>query len=518
MAKLLAACLALAGLSLLLPSEPSYDPWAWLVWGREIAHGELDTTGGSSWKPLPVAFTLLFSPFSALDDSIPAALWMLVARTGALLALVLAFRLASRLAGGGVAGAVGGMVAAAALFLLPDWLQFSAHGSEAPWAVALMLWAICRHLDGRRDHAFVLGVLACLLRPELVPFLGLYALWLWRAEPRLRLLVAAALALPAAAWVVPEWIGSGNPLDGGRQATSEPAWSLSHAERPWLSALELAHDHAGLVVELLAFAALAWALFAGRRAPVLLAGAAAACVALFAAMTQAGFSGNPRYVLPALGLMCVLAGAGAALILAAPGSLASRPSAALGTAVAAVSLALVGAPFVEGRAERLRDEAREVGVRMDMHRDLADAVDRLGGAAAVTALGTATANRAFHSHLAWELKVPISAVERVTDHRVVFRTWRELSAGRVFFTGRARVRRTLTRVGDWRVYRREGLSFPQAQARARAQGRPALGPARARARPTVRPARARARVYNEFAGNYHRRSGGRIAVTRVVTI
>jgi hypothetical protein len=479
MAKLLAACLALAGLSLLLPSEPSYDPWAWLVWGREIAHGDLDTTGGSSWKPLPVVFTVLFSPFSALDDSIPVALWMVVARTGALLALVLAFRLAARLAGGGVAGAVGGVVAALTLFLLPDWLQFSAHGSEAPWAVALMLWAICRHLDGRRDHAVVLGVLACLLRPELVPFLGLYALWLWRAEPRLRLLIAGSLALSAAAWIVPEWIGSGNPLDGGRQATSEPVWSLSHAERPWLSALELTHDHAGLLVELLALAALVWALFARKLGPVLLAVVAVGGVALFAVMTQAGFSGNPRYVLPALTLACVLAGAGAARVLAAAGSLTPRPAAAFGAATAAVALALAGAPFLDNRVERLRDEAREVGVRMDMHRDLARAVDQVGGATAVTALGTATTNRAFHSHLAWELKVPLSSVEGVTDHRVVFRSWRELTAGRVFFTGRARVRRTLTLVGDWRVYRREQLTFPLADARAK-RG---------------------ARVYSEFAGN-----------------
>jgi hypothetical protein len=479
MAKLLAACLALAGLSLFLPSEPSYDPWAWLVWGREIAHGDLDTTGGSSWKPLPVVFTVLFSPFSALDDSIPAALWMVVARTGSLLALVLAFRLASRLAGGGAVGAVGGVVAALTLFLLPDWLQFSAHGSEAPWAVALMLWAICRHLDGRRDHAFVLGVLACLLRPELAPFLGLYALWIWRAEPRLRLLVAGSLALSAAAWIVPEWIGSGNPLDGGRQATSEPVWSLSHAERPWLSALELVHDHAGLLVELLALAALGWALFARKLAPVLLAAVAVGGVALFAVMTQAGFSGNPRYVLPALTLGCVLAGVGASRVLVAAGSLAPRPAAAFGAATAAVALALAGAPFLDNRVERLRDEAREVGVRMDMHRDLAQAVEQVGGATAVTALGTATTNRAFHSRLAWELKVPLSSVERVTDHRVVFRSWRELTAGGVFFTGRARVRRTLTLVGDWRVYRREQLTFPLADARAK-RG---------------------ARLYTEFAGN-----------------
>ena len=79
----------------------------------------------------------------------------------------------------------------------------------------------------------MLGRLACLLRPELIPFLGVYAAWLWFAEPRLRLLPrSGSLLLGAVAWVVPEWIGSGNPLDGGQQARSEPVWSLSLADRP----------------------------------------------------------------------------------------------------------------------------------------------------------------------------------------------------------------------------------------------------------------------------------------------
>jgi hypothetical protein len=197
--------------------------------------------------------------------------------------------------------------------------------------------------------------------PSWRPTSGLYSLWLWRADPRLRLLVACSLLLSAAAWVVPEWIGSGNPLDGGRQATSEPTWSLSHSERPWLSALELAHDHAGLFVEVLALAAVAWALVARRRPPVLLAAVVVAEVALFAVMTRAGFSGNPRYVPPALTLACVLAGAGMARILAAAGGLTRRPSPALGGALAAAALAVVGGPFVDGRVERLRNEAREWG-------------------------------------------------------------------------------------------------------------------------------------------------------------
>jgi hypothetical protein len=39
----------LASLSLLAPSQPGYDAWAWLVWGREAAALELDTVAGPAW-------------------------------------------------------------------------------------------------------------------------------------------------------------------------------------------------------------------------------------------------------------------------------------------------------------------------------------------------------------------------------------------------------------------------------------------------------------------------------------
>src|SRR3954447_6942616 len=107
MRKLIAACVLLAAASLLLPSEPSYDPLAWLIWGRELAHFQLDTAGGPSWKPLPVFVPALLAPFGRLDHELPAELWIVVARAGALLALGLAFRLAARLGGGGIAGALG---------------------------------------------------------------------------------------------------------------------------------------------------------------------------------------------------------------------------------------------------------------------------------------------------------------------------------------------------------------------------------------------------------------------------
>ena len=40
------------------------------------------------------------------------------------------------------------------------------------------LWAIERHLDGRRRDAFLFGVGAALLRPEVWPFIALYGLYL----------------------------------------------------------------------------------------------------------------------------------------------------------------------------------------------------------------------------------------------------------------------------------------------------------------------------------------------------
>ena len=97
-------CLALSALTLLFPSTPTYDPWAWLLWGREILHLDLVTDGGPSWKPLPVMFNV---PFSIFGVEAAPYLWLWIARAGALLALAMSFRLARRLVGRGAAGCGG---------------------------------------------------------------------------------------------------------------------------------------------------------------------------------------------------------------------------------------------------------------------------------------------------------------------------------------------------------------------------------------------------------------------------
>jgi hypothetical protein len=70
--RLAAASLALAAVSLLLPWALAFDPWSWLVWGREVTRLELDTAGGPSWKPLPVVATTILT---LAGGAAPALCW-----------------------------------------------------------------------------------------------------------------------------------------------------------------------------------------------------------------------------------------------------------------------------------------------------------------------------------------------------------------------------------------------------------------------------------------------------------
>ena len=423
MPAIVAACVALAFASLALPSEPSFDPWAWIVWGRELLLLDLDTTGGPSWKPLPVLFTAAFAPFSLIDEGLPAALWLVVARTGALLSIVLAFRVARRLAGGSRWVGIGaGAVAAVALAFAPQWLRYAAHGNEVPMAVALMLWGVERHLDGRRAQALVSVFLACLLRPEVFPFLAIYAVWLWRADPALRRLTAGlAVGLPLL-WLVPDWIGSGDPFGAGHKASSEPHWSLSVRDQPGLAALERTHRIAGLPLELGALGAALFALRRRDRTVLALFGVAVAWVALVVAMTEAGFSGSARYFVPAVVIASILTGLAVAWTVEAvarwAGAVVTRPRpyagrpAAIGAGLVAVALlAVASASWVDTRVDQFDRQIDQSGELAELQAALPEAVDRAGGADRVVAVGPPSVNRAFQTRLAWETHLPLLDVE-----------------------------------------------------------------------------------------------------------
>jgi hypothetical protein len=327
----LPACAALAAASLLWHAAPSYDPWAWIIWGREIARGELSTVEGPSWKPLPVVVTSVLA--LAGDAAVPPG-WLLAARAGALLAVVMTYRLARR-----VAGRVAGVVCAFGLLLSFGYLRYARHGASEGLLVALVAWAVERHLDGRRDHAFLLAVLAALLRPEVWPFLALYAVVVWRSEPRGRPVVLGSALLVPALWIGPELVGSGDALRASGRARQPLAHSAAFAERP---ALEVLRSGWAMLVPSLALVALgttAAALARPRRDALLLvlAGASAAWVALVAAMTEAGYAGNPRYLVPVSAAMAVLAGVGVARLARAAAALVGVGVARLARAAAALA-------------------------------------------------------------------------------------------------------------------------------------------------------------------------------------
>ena len=327
------ACVALAVLSLLAPSTPSYDPWAWIVWGREVAALELDTRFGPSWKPLPVLFT---TPFSLFGDAAPE-LWLVVARAGALMGLVAAFQLARRLG-----GTVAGVLAALGLALSGGYLRGAAIGYSEGLLVALVLLAVDRHLDGGRRGALALGFAAGLLRPETWPFLGLYALYVFVREPRARLLAAGLVALLPVLWLGPELLGAGDALRAASRAREPTLFSPAFADRPALAVFDRAQGFvpgptklgvlAAVVVAALSTragggsarprgagrrcaGARAWAAAASRGTPaarvtLALAAAAAAWLALVAVMTELGYAGNSRYLAVPIALACVVGGVG----------------------------------------------------------------------------------------------------------------------------------------------------------------------------------------------------------------
>lgn len=432
---LVAGAVALAALSLLLPSTPTYDPWAWIVWGREITQLDLQTTAGPSWKPLPVALTTVFA---LLGDAAPS-LWLVVARAGHLLAVVLAFRLARRLGG----GTAGGLAAAGALALAPWMVRNGALGNSEPLLVALLLAAADRWLDGDRRAAFLLGAGAGLLRPEAWPFLGLVGAWaLWRQVLSPRLVVGAGVAT-VALWTLPEWWGSGDPLRAMTRAQDPNPGAATFAEDPARRILEDFEALLVVPVEVGLLLALAVLVIRRDRALAGVVAVAAAWLAIVVVLTaDGGFSGNQRYLIPPAALAVVAAGAGAGWALAR-------------VRVPAVVAAVVLTGLFAGlSASRLEESLEAVRYQGELLGELEGLVDRAGGAAALRDCGRPYTGPFLVPAVAWHLGVH---TERVAlDPRppaVVFRV-RTIERSRPVPTLRGldgAAASTLSEAPGWRV-------------------------------------------------------------------
>ena len=395
---LLVGCLALAALAHLLPAGPTYDPWAWIIWGREITEWNLDTRTGPSWKPLPVLFT---TPFALAGDAAAPDLWLVVAQAGGLLAFAFTYRLAARLAGWPA-----GILAMAGLVLADEFIRNFARGNSEGLLVALCLWSVERHLDGRRRDAFLLGVAAGLLRPELWPFLLLYGLWLMWTDPRTRIVVLGCGALTVIAWLVPEYLGSGDPIRAAARAREPNPDSAAFADFPFLETFRRAS--AVLMAPMLLGAALAVARAwrARDRVRLILCGVAAALMIAVAAMTQVGFAGNLRYVALPAALVCVLAGAGwVELVRDAARRFGRAPAGALAAVLAAAAL-----PFALADVDKLRFDLDVVRAESELYDRLPPIVAKSGGAEELLRCGPVYAPPFEVQAVAWAMHVHSSQV------------------------------------------------------------------------------------------------------------
>ncbi len=416
-----AVALVLAATSLLFHFFPVYDPWAWLVWGRELLQGNFETAAGPSWKPLPV---LISAPLSLLGDAAPDA-WLLIARAGWICAPLLAGLLAARLSGKEtgswrwVAAAIAaGSVALTADSFTPPLRQFTGGLSE-PLLVALVLGAIWAALDERPGWVLGRGTAAALLRPEVWPFLALWAYFASKDHPRLRAPAIVAAVLIPIAWFVPDIIGAGTPLQGGATAR---AGGIEFIDGLAVLGRAIA---APLAAAWIGLALLLWHERGELDRPlaILLAGATA-WIFLVAAMAITGFAGLPRFLAPATAIVAILGGIGIA-----------RTGAANSRLLVTATLLLAVGGFA-WRAAQLPGDLDVVQRQTTSIQDLFDLVDQTGPATLLSCHDKASITQVRQqTALAWKLEEPISAtpIWRHPKHGVVVST-KPLPSGQVLAT------------------------------------------------------------------------------------
>jgi hypothetical protein len=503
--------------SLHWPSTPSYDPWSWLIWGREIFHAltgtgppadsALHIAGGSSWKPLPVIFTTVFALFGSAQPD----LWLVVARAGAVLTVLMSVKLTLRITWGLVIQSRNGarlagqarlghavaitpavFAAAAALICTTFTKSFPGNmllGYSEGVMTAVFLIAVERAWDGHYRQAFVLGIVPCLDRPEVWPIWGLFGLWLlWRDRGARRLVVGLGI-LMLLLWGVPQKLGhgSGGLIGLGSHALQNHSnKSCSNASLPFTC--ELSGTLWPLVIVRLEVASLV--LMAGtayllartrrrlggwsaavQRYPAASAAALAGAFGFLwwlgvSAETQVGFAGNPRYAVIGAMLICVSGCAAygwACIQLAAWAESALRwigrrrsgyhPYDGMYVWIAAATTLIVLLVFalVPDRFTTDMPTVNAIRYQMRYQAELRERYSYLirdaGGPASVLKCGSIMTNNYQVAMLAWDLQVPIPFVQAVAKKIKV-----EAGPNNVFQTaasGGAELSPTTASVQDW---------------------------------------------------------------------
>ncbi|HEY2317150.1 MAG TPA: hypothetical protein VGH67_02545 [Solirubrobacteraceae bacterium] len=414
-------CVAAAALSAaILPTVPSYDPWSWIVWGREVTdpHMSFIVNGGPSWKPLPMIFTTIYG---LLGGAAPT-LWVITARIGGLLALWGTWKLTHRLAGGGWLGHFAGLLAAVGILLTgrhdQAWYYYFLHGTSEAILVGVTVWTVDRILDGKHGQAYLLMVAGGLIRPEWWPFLGLYAIWLWLRHPGfrspgMRVLLVAGLAVQPIGWFVPPWITTGQPFLAATHAADYNGHLGSNVLR---SILTRGIRDQLLPALILGVAAVVITWVRERNRVILALGAfVVGWWVVVVGETLDGYPGLERFFLPAAALTTVLGGVGLAELARLAGRLAGRWAGSLRRPIMAVTALILAAaciPFSTTQISVARTDERTAAQGAHLLDSLSRAVAAVGGKHGVLPCPSSftAVNHSAQTALAWKLGVTLQRV------------------------------------------------------------------------------------------------------------
>ena len=394
-------------------TRPGFDPYGWLVWGHQTLHLNLNTNGAPSWKPLPYLFTVPY----AVTGHYAMWLWMFTAVAISLSGSIFAARIAYKLTGPSpehrYAPYVAAVFAGVSLLGIRDYMHYILSAQSDTMIVALTLGAIDCHLSRRPRIAFCLAVLASLGRPEVWPFVGLYAIWAWRSVPQMRgLIVGGLIVIPLLWFGIPaltadSFFVAGNlALHSGRALHNNKVFGtidrfLDLHEAPiWIAAL----------------LSVAVAIWRRDRPTLVLAAGVVAWVVVEIAFALHGWPALDRYMFEAAGVAVVLAAVLVGRLLQgfSAWSAAGRPSLAgipdwAGIAIVTlIALALVPSALTRLRAEH-KDLYHERARTRQINR-LAGVIARIGGPAAVTACGQPASELSFQSVLAWTTNLNVGGV------------------------------------------------------------------------------------------------------------
>ena len=135
--------------------------------------------------------------------------------------------------------------------LADEFIRNFARGNSEGLLVALCLWALERHLDGRRRDAFLLGAAPGCCGPRCGRSGACTGSGSRRRVARTRAAVArrsrsssAPALLVLALWFVPEYIGSGSALRAAERARQPNPDSAAFADFPFL---EVFHRSASIL-------------------------------------------------------------------------------------------------------------------------------------------------------------------------------------------------------------------------------------------------------------------------------